>query len=134
MYKMLMKSCNAFVEIDSDIDLYEIVKDKIDFIDFPEITIEKYNNKENRFCLPQLPQPCKESPKALISRYFSRLLAIFLWQKPIRRGYSNLTQAPIQEADHRHQQGSLHREPLWSSHRHPEVCADLPHNASKTLF
>ena len=39
MYKMLMKSCNAFVEIDSDIDLYEIVKDKIDFIDFPEITI-----------------------------------------------------------------------------------------------
>ena len=46
MYKMLMKSCNAFVEIDSDIDLYEIVKDKIDFIDFPEITIEKYNNKE----------------------------------------------------------------------------------------
>ena len=46
MYKMLMKSCNAFVEIDSDIDLYEIVKDKIDFIDFPEITIEKYNNNE----------------------------------------------------------------------------------------
>ena len=46
IYKMLMKSCNAFVEIDSDIDLYEIVKDKIDFIDFPEITIEKYNNKE----------------------------------------------------------------------------------------
>ena len=99
-----------------------------------KIHIKEYNNKENRFCLPQLPQPCKESPKALISRYFSRLLAIFLWQKPIRRGYSNLTQAPIQEADHRHQQESLHREPLWSSHRHPEVCADLPHNASKTLF
>ena len=46
MYKMLMKSCGSFVEIDSDIDLYEMVKDKIDFIDFPEITIEKYNNNE----------------------------------------------------------------------------------------
>ena len=42
MYKMLMKSCGSFVEIDSDIDLYEMVKDKIDFIDFPEIIIEKY--------------------------------------------------------------------------------------------
>lgn len=46
MYKMLMKSCGLFVEIDSDIDLYEMVKDKIDFIDFPEINIEKYNNNE----------------------------------------------------------------------------------------
>ena len=25
MYKMLMKSCGSFVEIDSDIDLYEMV-------------------------------------------------------------------------------------------------------------
>lgn len=46
MYKMLMKSCGSFVEIVSDIDLYEMVKDKIDFIDFPEITIEKCNNNE----------------------------------------------------------------------------------------
>ena len=46
MYKMLMKSCGSFVEIDSDINLYETVKDKIDFIDFPEINIEKYNNNE----------------------------------------------------------------------------------------
>ncbi len=46
MYKMLMKSCGSIVEIDSDIDLYEMVKDKIDFIDFPETTIEKYNSNE----------------------------------------------------------------------------------------
>ena len=46
MYKMLMKSCGSFVEIDSNIDLYEIVKDNIDFIDFPEISIEKYSNNE----------------------------------------------------------------------------------------
>ncbi len=46
MYKMLMKSCGSFVEIDSDIDLYEMFKDKIDFIDFPEITIERCNNNE----------------------------------------------------------------------------------------
>lgn len=99
-----------------------------------KIHIKKYNNKENRFYLPQLPQPCKESRKALILRCLSIFLAVFMWQKPIRRGCSNLTQAPIQEADHRHRQGNPHREPLWSSHHHPEVCADLPHNASKTLF
>lgn len=49
MYKMLMKSCDSFVEIDSDIDLYEMVKDKIDFIDFPEITIEKCNNEKSKY-------------------------------------------------------------------------------------
>lgn len=47
MYKMLMRSCNSYVEIESDVDLYEMLKDKIDFIDFPEIHLEKCENNVN---------------------------------------------------------------------------------------
>ena len=46
-YKMIMESCGSSVEIESNVDLYELTKDRINFIDFPEINLKKYKDDIN---------------------------------------------------------------------------------------
>lgn len=50
MYKMLVSSCGCCVEIESNINLYQRLKGKIDFIDFPKIMLEeKYKNEDIKY-------------------------------------------------------------------------------------
>lgn len=45
MYQMLVSSCGSLVEIESNVNLYNMLKKKIDFIDFPKIELkEVYDN------------------------------------------------------------------------------------------
>lgn len=50
MYKMLVSSCGSSVEIESNINLYNLINNKIDFIDFPKIILkEHYTNKHIKY-------------------------------------------------------------------------------------
>lgn len=47
MYKMLMTSCGSTVEIESDINLYNMVKKYIAFIDLPEVSLKECKHNIN---------------------------------------------------------------------------------------
>lgn len=50
MYKMLVSSCGCSVEIEANVNLYNMLNNKIDFIDFPQIVLEKfYKNKDIKY-------------------------------------------------------------------------------------
>lgn len=109
-----------------------------------KIHIKEYNKRKTIFACPYCPQSNEKSKNPLILCGFSAFGGFVCVAIAVSKIGSFLPDSTVQPyyfipesalpEDHRHRRGSPHSRPLWFSHHHLKVCAELPHSALRTLL
>ena len=107
-----------------------------------KIHIKEYNKRKTIFACPYCPQPTEKPKNPLILCGFSAFDCLVCVAIAVSKAGCFLPDSTVQPycfipestlpEDRHHRQGSPHSEPLWSFLLHLEVCAELPHSASRT--